>query len=265
MEISRPREEVKTAPAPGGAPLSDSSAHPLIKNVPASCNKALEGLKRFLSAATWKERLDYTQMPAQMQRKMQVYYASNPDGPVDVDEIHFLRHDESPEVGKGAHTIFILFSRQWDYGFPVMVEESGGDARVDWLAFVEFKDDLLHKFLTSYMEGPIRFHLGIRRTHYFEDDVPNRDEKSVFDVTTPMENVRGYVFVPKGSPLDRSLAGTISWDKELSWVIAELQWRREGTRKWVELTALPQLNWYGADSTDIPDTAAAPSSPIAKP
>ena len=76
-----------------------------------------------------------------------------------------------------------------------------------------------------------------------------------------MENVRGFVFVPKGTPFARSLASTISWDKEASWVVVELQWRKEGSSKWVEMTALPQLNWYSAGAAPAAPPAAERQAP----
>ena len=248
VEIGRTRDDPRALTGSASSTLADSIEKPLVKDVPPKCLPALDGLKKFLAAANWKERLPYMQMASQIERKAQIYYTSNSDGPVDVDEIRYLRHDESPEVGKGMHVVFVLLSRSWDSGIPVMVEQSADGVHVDWLTFVEFKDDLLHKFLTNYIEGPVRFHVGIRRTHYFEDDVPSVEEKDTFEVTTPMQNVHGFVFVPRGTALQRSLASTISWDKEMSWVIVELQWRREGSARWVELTALPQLNWYNADT-----------------
>jgi hypothetical protein len=266
VEIGRTHEDPKVlVGSSASSTLSESVEKPISKNVPPKCQTALDGLKKFLSARTLKERLPYIQMASQIERKAAIYYTSNPDGPIDVDEIHYLRHDESPQVGKGMHVVFVLFSRAWESGIPVMVEQTADGARVDWLTFVEFKDDLLHKFLTNYMDSPVRFHVGIRRTHYFEDDVPSVEEKDTFEVTTPMENVHGFVFVPRGTPLQRSLAGTISWDKEMSWVIVELQWRRNGPTKWVEMTALPQLNWYGAGEEVASDAAAAPASALTKP
>jgi hypothetical protein len=247
VEVGRAPDSPKVLPEPSQEPPSNDGARPMAKNVPPVCNPALAGLKNFLAAPTWRERLQYMMMPEQMQRKAEVYYASNPDGPVDVDEIHYLRHDDDPQVGSGTHVVFVLFGRAWDYGFPVMVEQKGNEARVDWLTFVEFKDDLLNKFLNNYMEGPVRFHVGIRRTHYFEDDVPNRDGMDAFEISTPMENAHGFVFTPRSTPLARSMNSTISWDKEASWVIVELQWRREGSAKWIEITGLPQLNWYSGN------------------
>jgi hypothetical protein len=102
--------------------------------------------------------------------------------------------------------------------------------------------------------------VGIRRTHYFEDDVPDKETMNAFEVAPPMGNCRGYVFVPKETPLARSLAGTLSWDKDLSLGVVELQWRRVGGQKWIEMTALPQLNWYSDDGSAAAKdpTAAAP-------
>ena len=197
VEIGRSKSDPKVLPNPKSDPGIGNGARPVAKNVPPKCQPALNGLKSFLAAPTWRDRLKFMQMSEQMQRKAEIYYSTNADGPVDVDEIQYLRHDEDPQVGRGMHVVFVLFSRVWDYGFPVMVEQTGDEARVDWLTFVEFKDDLLNKFLANYMDGPVRFHVGIRRTHYFEDDVPNHDDMDAFEVTTPMENAHGFGLHPK--------------------------------------------------------------------
>lgn len=264
VEIGRSKSDPKILPDAKTSSISNGE-RPVAKDVPPKCRPALDSLKAFLAAPTWRERLKYMQMPDQIQRKAEIYYSTNADGPVEVDEIQYLRHDEDPQVGRGMHVIFVLFSRVWDYGFPVMVEQTDEEARVDWLTFVEFKDDLLNKFLSNYMEGPVRFHVGIRRTHYFEDDVPGHDDMDAFEVTTPMENAHGFVFTPKSTALARSMNSSLSWDKEASWVIVELQWRRQGSAKWIELTGLPQLNWYSDSGGSAPDSATAPTTPIAKP
>lgn len=263
VEVGRTNTDPKMSPnsAPAPAPTLGVT-QPVVKNVPPACKAALDGLISFLNARTWKERSKFIQLSDQMEPKLKLYYASNPDGPIDVDEIQYLRHDESPQVGKGLHAVFVLFSRNWEYGFPVMVEVTPDGARVDWLTFIEFKDDMLNKFMSNYMEERVQFHVGIHRTHYFDDNIPGLDQKEQFSVTSPMANVRGFVFVPKGTPFARSLASTISWDKEASWVVVELQWRKEGSAKWVEMTALPQLNWYSAGA---PAQAAASKTEPAPP
>lgn len=266
VEVGRAKNDPKLAPESLRASVVVGLDRPIIKNVPPECESAAEALKKFLAANSWRERLAFIQLPGGMERKVQQYYAGNADGPVEVDEIEYYHHNENPQVGKGMHVVFVLRSRAWQFpmGVPVMVEVHNNEARVDWLTFVEFKDDLLNRFLTTYMEGPVRFHVGIRRTHYFEDDVPDKENMHAFEVAPPMGNCRGYVFVPKETPLARSLAGTLSWDKDLSLGVVELQWRRVGGQKWIEMTALPQLNWYSADGSASTDSSA-PTSPVAKP
>lgn len=266
VEVGRAKDDPKLAPETLRASVVVGLDRPVIKNVPPECESAAEALKKFLAANNWRERLAFMQLPADMERKAQQYYTSNSDGPIEVDEIEYYHHNENPQVGKGMHVVFVLRSRAWQFpmGVPVMVEVHDNEARVDWLTFVEFKDDLLNRFLTTYMEGPVRFHVGIRRTHYFEDDVPDKQNKNAFEVAPPMGNCRGYVFVPKDTALARSLAGTLSWDKDLSLGVVELQWRRAGGQKWIEMTALPQLNWYSADGSASSESSA-PTSPVAKP
>ena len=140
-----------------------------------------------------------------------------------------------------------------------MLQEEGGSFKVDWLAFVEFRDNLLYKFLSAYQDEPARFHVGIRRTHYFESDVPDLDGKDCFEIQPPLPTYVGFVFVPKTSPLAADLAGRISWETSKAYVIVELRWRKLGDQKWVELTGVPQLNWYSFPLD------SKPSAPKAKP
>ena len=248
----------KQADATGASPPApNSNGLPACKDLPPNCQSAFDGLAHFLSARKWQDRLKFVQLPDQMEAKMQLYYAKSGDGPVDVDSIQYLRHDENPQVGKGMHVVFVLFSRNWDYAVPVMVEVAEDGARVDWLTFIEFKDDMLNKFLGTYMEERVQFHVGIHRTHYFDDSIPNLSQKEQFSISSPMGNLNSYVFVPKGTPFARRVANIISWDKEDSFVVAELQWRKEGNAKWVEMTNIPQLNWYNAGALQAKEAGAA--------
>ena len=243
-------------------PAQVLGASPSIKDVPPACKPALEGLKSFLNARNWHERLKYIQLSKQMADKVERYYSASPDGPIDVDEIAHLRHDENPEVGHGLHAVFVLSSRNWGYSVPVMVEVNEEGARVDWLTFIEFKDDMLNKYMRDYMEGPVQFHVAIHRTHYFDEGIPGLDQKDHFAISTPMQNFRAFAFVPKGTTFARSLANTISWEKEDSFVVVELQWRKEGNAKWVEMIDLPQLNWYSAPAPEAPPPPADDPTPV---
>jgi hypothetical protein len=214
-------------------------------NSPPEAASATESLKQFLAAPSLKERLKYTLGAEHMQPLMERYYKHSADGPVTVDRIEFIRIDPNPELGAGRHCIFSLENKTWEFPVPVMLEEQKDGFKVDWLAFVEFKDRVLEKFLQTYQEGePARFHVGIMRHHYFEDNVPNLDRKDAFRVSpAPPNTFQGHVFLDKESPLARELRGRLPWETHV-WAIVELEWKKLGTQQWVELSAMPQMHWY---------------------
>ena len=225
----------------------------------AQAKPAAKALLDFFAAPNLTERLKFTLGAASVQSLMTRYYEKMADGVIDVSEISLLRFDETPQTGGGAHCVFTVTSKLWEFPIPVMLQEEGGSFKVDWLAFVEFRDNLLYKFLSAYQDEPARFHVGIRRTHYFESDVPDLDNKDCFEIQPPLPTYVGFVFVPKGTPLATDLAGRISWETSKAYVIVELRWRKLGDQKWVELTGVPQLNWYSFPLD------SKPTAPKAKP
>jgi hypothetical protein len=144
------------------------------------------------------------------------------------------------------------------------MEEGKEGFRVDWLSFVEFKDRILERFFKEYSEGPARFHVGLTRTHYFGDGVPNADKKYAFNISSaPPNPFSATVFVDMESALGKELKDKIPWGAQV-WAIAELEWMRLGTHQWVELAAVPQLNWYSVPTNASSGTSQptrSPSSP----
>jgi|GEM_PF-682549 len=228
---------------------SDDPAAVLAKSevkldVPPEAVPAAEALKSFLNATSLEERLKHTLAAETMRPLMERYYAAHAPGPILVDAIGLVRLDPKPQLGGGAHAVFGVESKTWEFPVPVMLEHSGGRFRVDWLSFIEFKDRLLEQFLQGYQEGPARFHVGITRTHYFDDKIPNSASKDAYRISpAPPNPFLSTVFVDKDSPLGRELRDKIPWDAQV-WAIVELEWIRLGTQQWVQLSAIPQLNWY---------------------
>lgn len=216
--------------------------------VPEEAKPAAVALQKFFDAANMEERLALTLAPDAMKPIMERYYSVNKDGPIRVDAIGLVRYDPKPQLGGGAHAVFGVESKTWEFPVPVMLEQSGGKFKVDWLSFIEFKDRLLEKYLHTYQEGPARFHVGITRTHYFEDKVPNASSRWAFRISpAPPNPFLATIFVDKESVLGRELQTSIPWGAQV-WAIFELEWRKLGTQAWVELSAVPQLNWYSVPS-----------------
>jgi hypothetical protein len=248
-----------------GAATSTSSTDVKLEVTPEA-KPAADALLKFLNAADVRERLRYTLAADVMQPLMERYYSVNEGGPIHVDTISLVRLDKKPEIGGGAHALFGIESKGWQFPVPVMLEEGPDGFRVDWLSFVEFKDRLLERFFKAYQEGPARFHVGITRTHYFEDTVPNSDNKDAFRVSpAPPNPYHATIFVDKDSVLGRELRDKIPWGCHV-WAIVELEWIRLGNQQWVELAAVPQLNWYSVPivaKADEPRPPLRPASPSA--
>ncbi|MBB5032075.1 hypothetical protein [Prosthecobacter vanneervenii] len=219
------------------------------EGIPPAAKPAADAIKKFLAAKNLSERLQYTLGADLMKPLMERYYARSPEGPITVDRIQFVRMDPNPELGTGRHCILSLENKTWEFPVPVMLEEKDDGFKVDWIAFVEFKDRMLEKFFQSYQEGKARFHVGIIRHHYFEDGVPNLDHKDVFRISpAPPNSFQASVFLDKDSPLAVELRTMLPWETHV-WAVVELEWKKLGSQQWVELSAVPQMHWYSLPMT----------------
>ncbi|MFM2143544.1 MAG: hypothetical protein RLZZ476_2088 [Verrucomicrobiota bacterium] len=215
--------------------------------IPDEALPALQVLKDFLAAPKLTERLKFTLAAEMVQPVMERYYASSPDGPIQDYKITFNRFDQTPELIGAPHCVFSVESKEWAYPVPVILKKSASGWKVDWLTFVELKDRKLEAFFESYTEERALFHVGIHRQHYFENDVPDREQKEAFSIGLPKPNpLRKVVFLRKDTRLARQLRDQLPWETHV-WAIVELQWKKLGSQQWVELVFVPQLHWYGAD------------------
>ncbi|MCE9520293.1 MAG: hypothetical protein K8R87_12170 [Verrucomicrobia bacterium] len=245
---------------PAAATLGDEK--PVYIKASGEAKPAAEILNKFFQAKTWQERLLYTQPQEKVRPLMERYYADNPDGPLRVSSIELIRHDKSPEIGTPL-CVFQVSGPDLPEPLPVMVESSPEGWKVDWLTLTEFKDKLLLRFLQKWQDEPARFHVMVRRTHYFDEDVPNLDKKHCFELMPPTPGYSGYAFIPKGSPLALNLDRSIGWEVANLAAIVELRWRKQDRYQWVEITAVPQFNWRStlpANSIAQPAKVAPESS-----
>lgn len=242
--------------------IANSSSSTAADDIPEKARPALAALQSFLSSPSVADRSRYTLGADVMKPLMDRYYLKTSDGPIMVDHIGFSNYEDRPELGAGAHCIFRVESKAWEYPVPVMLEKQADGWKVDWLAFVELKDRKLEEFFKGYTEGRFMFHVGIYRQHYFEDGVPNRDQKDAFSVGLERPNpFRAPVFLAKDSPLSQTLATRLPWETHV-WAIVELEWKKLGSQQWVELVSMPQMHWYSVPTGPRPiSTPEQPSTP----
>jgi hypothetical protein len=116
--------------------------------------------------------------------------------------------------------------------------------RVDWEAFVEFKDDLLLKFLEKKGAPAQKFRGLLRRKHYFDKDVPDIASKDSFELAQPNANFEGHVFVARNSPLGKQLGNQLPWGQDMP-VIVELVWKSDSKSWWVQIDSIISYGWRG--------------------
>jgi hypothetical protein len=230
------------------ASITTSDRRGILLDVPAEAKPAAEALQKFLAASSLAERLKYTLAADSMKPLMEEYYSKEPSHPIPVDAIGLVRLDPKPQLGGGAHAVFGVESKTWKFAIPVMLEERDGSFKVDWLSFVEFKDRRLENYLTNFQEGQALFHVSMTRTHYFEENVPNSSHKEAFRINpAPPNPFAATVFVDKDSALSRDLRDKIPWGAQV-FAIVGLEWMKLGDRAWVQMSSVPQLNWYSVPS-----------------
>ncbi len=236
------------------SPTSPKSGTADEEEIPKEAEAAVQAMKQFLAATTVEERLRHTLEADAMKPLMERYYKQASDGPVIVDRIQFVRQDPNPVAGAGRHCILTLENKAWKFSVPVMLEEKPDGFKVDWVAFVEFKDRLLEKFCQTYQKEPVRFHVGIQRQHYFEDGVPDLARKDCFRIEpAPPNSFQGHAFLEKDTAFAKELRTSIPWETHI-WAVVELEWKKQGSQQWVELKAVPQMNWHSfpADQRPVP-------------
>lgn len=248
---SKMTEAARAPPRPRDAVTGGLDDKPSEK-VPSEAEPALKTLKAFLASSTAEERSTYVLGADLMKPLLDRYYSRNNDGPITVDHISFGRYDKQPDLGTGAHCIFHIESKTWEYPVPAMLEEQADGWKVDWLTFIELKDRKLEDFFKTYQEGKAAFHVGIFRQHYFGDEVPNRDQKDAFSIGLPRPNpFRAPVFLGKDAELARQLRERLPWEVHV-WAIVELEWKKLGSQQWVELVSMPQMHWYSVPAASRP-------------
>lgn len=230
---------VTTAPA---APVSDVEKE-LRRIVPTGGPLAAPGhaIIRFFAAKTWQERLPYTLAAQKVKPLMQAHYRTYPDGPIIPADIELTRMEPVEDDPSRHYFAFMVYFPGRAEGVPLSVEETKQGCLIEWTSFVEGKDMVLEKFCSAHRKEPGTFRVLIRRGHYFEDDVPDRESRVVFDINPPDRTGPYKVWLDKSSPVwKKTFAGgdKLPWN-QVAMMVVMLQW--EKTAKGVEYIRLREV------------------------
>jgi hypothetical protein len=155
-------------------------------------------LDGFLAAKNWKERLPLILKPDLLRPEIEEYYREKPDGPIAVQSVTYMDTFRLPVTNRRM-TIFHVACDGCE-PIPVTLEETEEGHKVDWQAFVEFKDLRLVEYFKKFQEDAGIFRVVLRRSHYFGSGVPDVDGKLCFTVEPPVPGFdNNFVWIDKNN------------------------------------------------------------------
>ena len=182
--------------------------------------RAVRGL---ISATTVEEVLPWIYDAQSLEPTIREYHAEHPIEPLAEAVVELEYSGVMPATGDKAHIFTILHPRH-PRGFPVSAERTPQGFRIDWESYIQWRDGWLARFLEKKPAEPETLFVVLRRTHYFNDDVPTLEEKLSFKITSAVPGDEGAVaFVDRHSAVGRSLAELYEW-RTLYFPVVELQW-----------------------------------------
>ena len=165
-------------------PESDLSGTPESTS-PAPAARAT--LDAFLSAPDWASRSAYVLAADEVRADMKAHAEEFGDGPIDTTGIE-------PAYAFPDQEHFIVRTETIPTGFPVTLQKTGMDWRVDWQVFHEFHGDLFRRFASGKLGATGEFHLYLR-AHAKQD----ANGFTRYQLTAPIEGRSYPAFGKRGS------------------------------------------------------------------
>lgn len=236
-----PLNDTATAEAATASEGNESVISPAEQE--AALVEPLKVLHSFLQARTWTERLRYCLDPERIRTAFRAYYRGPRETPEKYTSVVFCGSSPLPDSPYSVHVFHVTFA-DLPEGFPVSIMETKDGWKVDWDAYVEFRDARLKKFLSKYQDAPATFRVRVERTHYFDSQVPDLDNKYCFRVSAPIDGHDGYVFVDKNDSIAvPKLEPYLAWGT-VHHITVKLKWVK-GLQKhsYVELRDVVSPSW----------------------
>ncbi len=218
---------------------------------PADASKPQSALEGFLAAPDWKSRLAFIQDAPRLRPLVEEYYRSRPDGPIKIDSIDLFH---SQEVGVTGYAFYIFSVVLADDStasgpstFTVVVNQTDEGFRVNWEAFIQFKDNHFSKFLASPGGVPKRFYLVLNRRHPFDGNIPDIDKKVCVRLRPLIASHKGaFAYTGLESKPGKDLldeVGMRSW-RGTYYLVVELSWTK-GTdgSPYLTVDRVSEYNW----------------------
>ena len=169
-------------------------------------------VKKFLAAATIGEVIPLILNAEKLGQTVQKYYGGNVVPPTPFDTIVLDTGARVPETNSRAF-LFRVSSADRRQGFPICTEETPQGFKVEWEAFVQCRDRTHANFWKSPVAPAARLFVVLKRSHYFEEDVPNLEDYDCFSISSPNPDEDPvYAFAKKNSAFTQKYRTRLSWE-----------------------------------------------------
>ncbi len=204
--------------------------------------KAQAEVEAVLRAATVDELLPHIVDRERVEPAVREYYSTRRLEPLLGTVVELQISARIPSRDVQAH-VFSVFHPEHERGFSVSAEATDEGYRVDWESYIQWRDRWLEKFLRQKGSEPQELFVVLRRSHYFDSDVPTASDKLCFQLTATRGDEGTFAFTDRQSPAGRQLAETYAWQK-MYFPVVELQWVRPANGKpWVRLNRVVRPSW----------------------
>jgi hypothetical protein len=225
-EVAVPEAQAPEAAAPEAAVPEAEASEVAVPEAAAGGPQVTDeerAVRGLISATTVEEVLPWIYDAESLETIIRDYHKENPIEPLAEAVVELEYSGVMPATGDKAHIFTILHPRH-PRGFPVSAERTPQGFRIDWQSYIQWRDGWLARFLEKKPAEPETLFVVLRRTHYFNDDVPTLEEKLSFKITSAVPGDEGAVaFVDRHSAVGRSLAELYEW-RTLYFPVVELQW-----------------------------------------
>lgn len=200
-------------------------------------------VEQVTGAATVEEVVPWILEAENLAPLLKGYYTAQPLQPLKHVEIELMEQGTTVDTRASAFVFNVRHEASAE-GFPVLVEETPAGMRLDWQSYIQWRDEWLKKFATQRGTAPQILYVTLRRTHYFNDDVPDLENKLAFRLASARSEEEGVVaFVDRQSGLGRELDAAYRWH-QVYFPVVELQWEQEGdNRHYVRLRRVVRASW----------------------
>ncbi len=252
--IPPPKVDNPTIPAdpklPAAIPVAEPTIRPIKPPVeppkppePAKVSAAAEAsLRAFLDAPDWATRSAYVLSPGKVRTLMEAYSHEAPDGPTVFQSLSVKQSHLDEKSGNTVY-IFNVVTEKYPDGIPVAIKETPAGWLVDWQSFVEFRDNLFHRFVIGPVDQTGRFHLVVTAPPPARAANTENEKFSSFLLQSPLADKQQLAFVKKPSKIFDTFQTATANGAIFTPVIEVVKHKTTAGQNYFEVTDIIVTDW----------------------